>query len=56
VPAAALVGVGLVAGDLSLTLDGLQRAGIDMALVVVLGGAVVLAKDQFIHRGRRPLA
>jgi hypothetical protein len=55
VPAAALVGVGLVAGDLSLALDGLQRAGVDMALVIVLGGAVVLAKDQFIHRGRRPL-
>jgi hypothetical protein len=24
--------------------------------VVVLGGLVVLFKDRFIHRGRRPLA
>lgn len=56
VPAAALVGVGLVAGDVGLLLDALQRAGADMALVVVLGGAVVLAKDRFIHHGRRPLA
>jgi len=56
VPAAALVGAGVAAGNVALALDGLQRTGADMALVVVLGGAVVLAKDRFHHRGRRPLA
>jgi hypothetical protein len=56
VPAAGLVGVGVVAGDTGLLLDGLQRAGADMALVVVLGGIVVFVKDRWIHRGRRPLA
>jgi hypothetical protein len=56
VPAAALVGAGVVAGDLGLILDGLQRTGVDMALVIVLGGAVVLVKDRWHHGGRRPLA
>ena len=56
VPAAALVGVGVVAGDWTLALEGLQRTAADMGLVVVLGGAVVLIKDRFIHHGRRPLA
>jgi hypothetical protein len=56
VPAAALVGVGVVSGDWALALGGLKRTAADMGLVVVLGGAVVLIKDRFIHRGRRPLA
>ena len=56
VPAAALVGVGVVSGDWALALGGLKRTAADMGLVVVLGGAVVLIKDRFIHHGRRPLA
>ncbi|PVZ09097.1 DUF389 domain-containing protein [Actinomycetospora cinnamomea] len=56
VPAAALVGVGVVSGDVPLALEGLQRTAADMGLVVVLGGAVVLLKDRFVHHGRRPLA
>jgi hypothetical protein len=56
VPAAGVLGMGVVAGDLGLALEGLQRLAGDMALVVVLGGLVVLAKDRFIHHGRRPLA
>lgn len=56
VPAAALVGIGVVSGDWTLALEGLQRTGADMALVVVLGGAVVLVKDRLHHGGRRPLA
>ncbi|MEJ2861993.1 DUF389 domain-containing protein [Actinomycetospora flava] len=56
VPAAGLVGVGVVAGDWALALDGLQRAGADMGLVVLLGGAVVLVKDRLHHGRRRPLA
>jgi hypothetical protein len=46
----------VVSLDAGLALEGLQRLGGDMALVVVLGGLVVLAKDQLVHRGRRPLA
>jgi Domain of unknown function (DUF389) len=56
VPAAGLIGVGLVAGDLELALGGLKRAAADMGLVVVLGGAVVLIKDRLHHGHRRPLA
>ena len=56
VPAAALVGAGVVTGDWTLALEGLQRTGADMGLVVVLGGAVVLIKDRLHHGGRRPLA
>jgi Domain of unknown function (DUF389) len=56
VPAAALVGIGVVSGDWALALGGLKRTAADMGLVVVLGGAVVLVKDRFIHHGRRPLA
>ena len=56
VPAAALVGVGVVSGDWALALGGLKRTAADMALVAVLGGAVVFVKDRFVHHGRRPLA
>ena len=56
VPAAGVLGMGVVSGDLGLALEGLQRLGGDVALVVVLGGLVVLAKDRFVHHGRRPLA
>jgi uncharacterized membrane protein len=56
VPAAGVLGMGVVSLDAGLALEGLQRLGGDMALVVVLGGLVVLAKDQLVHRGRRPLA
>ncbi|MEJ2889157.1 DUF389 domain-containing protein [Actinomycetospora aeridis] len=56
VPAAALVGIGVVGGDWTLALEGLQRTAADMGLVVVLGGAVVLVKDRWHHGRRRPLA
>ncbi|HSK59047.1 MAG TPA: DUF389 domain-containing protein [Actinomycetospora sp.] len=56
VPAAALVGIGVVSGDWALALGGLKRTAADMGLVVVLGGAVVFLKDRFVHHGRRPLA
>jgi uncharacterized membrane protein len=56
VPAAGLVGIGVVSGDWALALGGLKRTAADMGLVVVLGGAVVFFKDRFIHHGRRPLA
>lgn len=56
VPAAALAGAGAVSGDTVLLLGGLKRTAVDMALVIVLGGAVILVKDRFVHRHRTPLA
>ncbi|GAA4924190.1 uncharacterized protein DUF389 [Actinomycetospora succinea] len=56
VPAAALFGVGILTGDGTLALEGLQRTAADMGLVLVLGGAVVLVKDRLHHGHRRPLA
>lgn len=56
VPAAGVLGMGVVSLDAGLALEGLQRLGSDMALVVVLGGLVVLGKDRVMHRGRKPLA
>lgn len=56
VPAAALLGAGVVAGDLALVLGGLKRTALDMALVVGLGAVVIVLKDRFLHRGRVPLA
>ena len=55
VPAAALVGAGLAAGQVTMALEALQRVGLDSLLVIVLGGAVVLLKQRFIHRNRQPL-
>jgi hypothetical protein len=55
VPAAVLVGAGLAAGEVIMALKALQRVGLDMLLVVVLGGAVVLLKQRLLHGNRRPL-
>jgi hypothetical protein len=55
VPAAALIGVGIAAGELVLALEALRRMGLDMLLVLALGGAVVLLKQRIIHRNRPPL-
>ena len=54
VPAAALVGVGLAAGEVVMALEALRRVGLDVLLVIVLGGAVVLLKQRLIHHNRRP--
>jgi hypothetical protein len=56
VPAAATVGMGLVAGDFTLALEGLQRTLVDMALVVVLGAVVVAGKQVLVHRRRTPMS
>lgn len=54
VHAAAAVGVGLACGRLDLAGFGLQRLGLDMALVVGIGAAVFAVKQAAVHR-RRPL-
>jgi hypothetical protein len=54
VPAAALVGVGLTAGELLITLEALGRVAIDAALVVGLGAVVLTLKQRLAHRNRPP--
>lgn len=56
VPAGGVLGMGIASLDPGLALQGLQRLVADVGLVVVLGGLVIIGKDRFIHRGRRPLA
>ncbi|MCD2185601.1 DUF389 domain-containing protein [Actinomycetospora soli] len=56
VPAGGVLGMGVAALDVGLALQGLQRLAEDVALVLVLGGLVVLGKDRLKHHGRRPLA
>ncbi|HZS22417.1 MAG TPA: DUF389 domain-containing protein [Pseudonocardiaceae bacterium] len=55
VPAAVLIGVGVAAGQVDMALDALRRVGLDMFMVIVLGGTVVVLKQRFIHRNRHPL-
>jgi hypothetical protein len=55
VPGAALVGAGVVAGQMLIALEALRRVGLDVLLVVVLGGAVLFLKQHLIHHNRRPL-
>jgi hypothetical protein len=55
VPAAALVGMELAAGQIATALDALRRVGLDMLLVVVLGGGVLFIKQRVIHHNRHPM-
>jgi hypothetical protein len=55
VPAAALVGMELAAGQLVTALEALRRVGLDMLLVVVLGGGVLFIKQRVIHHNRHPM-
>lgn len=55
VPAATLVGAGLAAGDVIIALEALRRVAIDGALVIGLGGVVMLVKQRLVHRDRQPL-
>ena len=55
IPAASIAGVALVAGEPLLFFHALKRLGIDMALIIVLGLAIVFIKQVTVHR-RMPLA
>lgn len=55
VPAAAIAGIAVVAGQPGLFLHALQRLGTDMALIVVLGMIIIFAKQVTVHH-RAPLA
>ena len=50
IPAAALVGAGVGAGELNLALEALMRLALDFALIVCLGVAVVAYKQARVHR------
>ena len=54
IPATALVGAGVGAGEVGLALEALMRLALDFALVVCLGAAVVAYKQARVHR-RAPL-
>ena len=54
VPAAAMVGVALVAGRPDVALQGLQRFVLDAAIIVFWGTLVVTLKQAFTHR-RKPM-
>jgi len=55
VPAAALVGASVVAGEMAIALEALWRVGLDVLLMVLLGVAVVFLKQRLIHHNRRPM-
>ncbi|HEX2274877.1 MAG TPA: DUF389 domain-containing protein [Acidimicrobiales bacterium] len=54
IPAAALVGAGVGAGELGLALEALMRLALDFALIVGFGVAVVAYKQARVHR-RTPM-
>jgi hypothetical protein len=54
IEAAAMVGVALGTGSLTLALEGAGRVGLDVLLIVVGGVVVVLLKQAIIHR-RAPM-
>lgn len=55
VPAAALIGARLAAGQTTLALEALWRVAFDMLVVLVLGGAVIYVKQRLTHHNRPPL-
>jgi hypothetical protein len=54
IEAAAMIGVGLVAGEPALALAGAGRLGLDALFIVVAGVLIVLLKQTLFHR-RKPM-
>ncbi len=54
IPAAALVGAGIAAGQVDLIVGGVKRLAIDIAFLLVLGAGVILLKQVTVHH-RAPL-
>lgn len=52
--AVAMIGIGLASGQYDLAWQGLQRFGVDIALILGACGLVFWAKQQLFHR-RRPI-
>jgi hypothetical protein len=55
VPATALIGAALAAGEFVMAAEALRRLAVDMMLVIVLGGAIVVGKQHLVHGNRRPM-
>jgi hypothetical protein len=55
VPATTLVGAAVIAGQTGIAIEALQRVGLDVLLVVVLGAVVLFLKQRLIHHNRRPI-
>ncbi|GAB2514845.1 DUF389 domain-containing protein [Spirosoma aerophilum] len=53
--AAAMIGISVAAGRYDLALEGLQRFGFDVLLILLSCGLVFWSKQQFFHH-RRPVA
>ena len=54
IPAAALIGIGLVVGHPELALQGVERFGADISFILVLGLLVFWLNQRFVHQ-RPPL-
>ena len=54
IPSAAMAGVSVAAGEMKLVSEALQRLGLDVALILVLGLIVAGLKQRLVHR-RRPI-
>jgi hypothetical protein len=54
IEASALIGVALAAGEPGLMLEGAQRFGLDVLLIVAGGVPIVLLKQALVHR-RAPM-
>ena len=52
IPAAAMIGVALAAGETTLAREGLERLGLDAVLIVLLGASVLFLKQVTVHRRR----
>ncbi len=50
IEASAMVGVALAAGEPGLMLEGVERFGLDVLLIIVGGVLVVLLKQALVHR------
>ncbi len=54
IPAAALIGAGLISGRFDLAREGLERFAVDALLIVLFGALVVWVKQVTVHR-RKPM-
>jgi hypothetical protein len=54
IPAAAMIGVALAAGQPALIYQGAERLGVDILLIIAVGTLIVLLKQLLVHR-RQPM-
>lgn len=54
ISAAAMIGVAVACGQWDLALEGLERFGLDVALIIASCYIVFIVKQQFLHK-RKPI-